>query len=196
MPQKDFSDSNHNHLLFEYARANENVLALKHFLGIRRLGLPINGASFSCVLKICGSLCDEVIGKQVHCDCVKYGFVADVSVGTSLIDMYTKTEVEGVGMQRGGKAFLRMQVEGVKPNPFTFATILGALADSGAVVKGMQNSMNSSAPCPSSTLNKVKVPKELPKVSMVNTSLKKLKHHLVGFDKVVKERTTSTAITE
>ncbi|GJQ98956.1 hypothetical protein Tco_0521941 [Tanacetum coccineum] len=38
---------------------------------------------------------------------------------------------------------------------------------------------------------KVEVPKELPKVSMVNTSLKKLKHHLAGFDVVVKERTTA-----
>ncbi|GJT45429.1 hypothetical protein Tco_0954144 [Tanacetum coccineum] len=44
--------------------------------------------------------------------------------------------------------------------------------------------------------SKVEVPKELPKVSMVNTSLKKLKHHLAGFDMVVKERTTATAITE
>nr|GFA24103.1 hypothetical protein [Tanacetum cinerariifolium] len=31
---------------------------------------------------------------------------------------------------------------------------------------------------------------------MVNTSLKKLKHHLASFDVVVKERTTATAITE
>ncbi|GJZ77234.1 hypothetical protein Tco_0641906 [Tanacetum coccineum] len=53
-----------------------------------------------------------------------------------------------------------------------------------------------SDPSPSSTTNKFKVPKELPKVSMVNTSLKRLKHHLAGFDKVVKERTTATAITE
>ncbi|GKF48149.1 hypothetical protein Tco_0141400, partial [Tanacetum coccineum] len=42
----------------------------------------------------------------------------------------------------------------------------------------------------------VKVPKELPKVSMVNTSLKKLKHHHAGFDVVVKERTIPIAITE
>ncbi|GJX26970.1 retrovirus-related pol polyprotein from transposon TNT 1-94 [Tanacetum coccineum] len=42
----------------------------------------------------------------------------------------------------------------------------------------------------------VNFPKELPKVSMVNTSLKKLKHHLAGFDVVVKERTTPTTITE
>ncbi|GJT03608.1 integrase, catalytic region, zinc finger, CCHC-type containing protein [Tanacetum coccineum] len=53
-----------------------------------------------------------------------------------------------------------------------------------------------SHPTPSNRPTKVEVPKELPKVSMVNTSLKKLKHHLVGFDVVVKERTTATAITE
>ncbi|GKD14479.1 hypothetical protein Tco_1198886, partial [Tanacetum coccineum] len=40
-----------------------------------------------------------------------------------------------------------------------------------------------SDPSPSSTTNKVEVPKELPKVSMVHTSLKKLKHHIAGFDK-------------
>ncbi|GKA76803.1 retrovirus-related pol polyprotein from transposon TNT 1-94 [Tanacetum coccineum] len=59
-----------------------------------------------------------------------------------------------------------------------------------------QNSVNSPEPTLSSRPTKVEVPKELPKVSMVNTSLKKLKHHLAGFDVVVKERTTTTAITE
>ncbi|GKD78144.1 hypothetical protein Tco_1340765, partial [Tanacetum coccineum] len=44
-------------------------------------------------------------------------------------------------------------------------------------------------PSPSSTTNKVEVPKEFPKVSMV-------KRHLAGFDQVVKERTTAIAITE
>nr|GEZ91083.1 hypothetical protein [Tanacetum cinerariifolium] len=42
----------------------------------------------------------------------------------------------------------------------------------------------------------VEVPKELPKVSMVNSSLKKLKFHLASFDMVVKGRTTATAIKE
>ncbi|GJU76507.1 hypothetical protein Tco_1273577 [Tanacetum coccineum] len=59
-----------------------------------------------------------------------------------------------------------------------------------------KNSLNSSEPTPSGRPTKVEVPKELPKVSMVNMSLKKLKHHLAGFDMVVKERTTATAITE
>ncbi|GJY65435.1 hypothetical protein Tco_0467673 [Tanacetum coccineum] len=58
------------------------------------------------------------------------------------------------------------------------------------------NSLNSSDPSPSCTPTKVEVPKKLPKLSMVNTSLKKLKYHLTGFDKVVKERTTAIAITE
>ncbi|GKA35801.1 retrovirus-related pol polyprotein from transposon TNT 1-94 [Tanacetum coccineum] len=51
-------------------------------------------------------------------------------------------------------------------------------------------------PSPSSTTNKVEVPKEFPTVSMVNTSLKELKRHLAGFHQVVKERTTATTITK
>nr|GEW83183.1 hypothetical protein [Tanacetum cinerariifolium] len=51
-------------------------------------------------------------------------------------------------------------------------------------------------PTLSSSTTIVEIPKELPKVSMVNSSLKKLKFHLACFDMVVKERTTTTAITE
>ncbi|GKB93273.1 hypothetical protein Tco_0979410 [Tanacetum coccineum] len=58
-------------------------------------------------------------------------------------------------------------------------------------------SSSSSEECStSSTPVKTNFPKELPKVSLVNTSLKQLKYHLADFDKVVKERTTPTAITE
>ncbi|GJW75914.1 hypothetical protein Tco_0135284 [Tanacetum coccineum] len=42
---------------------------------------------------------------------------------------------------------------------------------------------------------KIEAPSELPKVSLVNESLKKLKYHLTSFEKVVKKRTTSDAIT-
>nr|GEX76843.1 hypothetical protein [Tanacetum cinerariifolium] len=43
-------------------------------------------------------------------------------------------------------------------------------------------SQNSKEPNLSTRPTQVEVPKELPKVSMVNTSLKKLKHHLASFD--------------
>ncbi|GJT11156.1 hypothetical protein Tco_0858198 [Tanacetum coccineum] len=42
----------------------------------------------------------------------------------------------------------------------------------------------------------VDVPCELPKVSLVNASLKKLKFHLTQFDFVVKKRTTPSALEE
>nr|GEW01743.1 hypothetical protein [Tanacetum cinerariifolium] len=51
-------------------------------------------------------------------------------------------------------------------------------------------------PILSSSTTIVEVPKELRKVSMMNSSLKKLKFHLASFDMVVKERSTATAITE
>ncbi|GKA77042.1 hypothetical protein Tco_0783503, partial [Tanacetum coccineum] len=60
----------------------------------------------------------------------------------------------------------------------------------------LKSSPSSEEPSTSSTQVKTNVPKELPKVSLVYTSLKQLKYHLVGFDKVVKERTTSTTITK
>ncbi|GJV98523.1 putative reverse transcriptase domain-containing protein [Tanacetum coccineum] len=43
---------------------------------------------------------------------------------------------------------------------------------------------------------KIEAPRELPKVSLVNTSLKKIKYHLGQFDNVVKKRITPDALTE
>ncbi|GJR45237.1 retrovirus-related pol polyprotein from transposon TNT 1-94 [Tanacetum coccineum] len=43
---------------------------------------------------------------------------------------------------------------------------------------------------------KIEAPRELPKVSLVNTSLKKLKYHLGQFDTMVKKRITPDALTE
>ncbi|GJW99784.1 hypothetical protein Tco_0183698 [Tanacetum coccineum] len=43
---------------------------------------------------------------------------------------------------------------------------------------------------------KIKAPHDLPKVSLVNTSLKKLKYHLGQFDNVVKNRITPDALTK
>ncbi|GKA32076.1 retrovirus-related pol polyprotein from transposon TNT 1-94 [Tanacetum coccineum] len=47
-----------------------------------------------------------------------------------------------------------------------------------------------------SSLVKIEAPRELPNVSMVNTTLKKLKYHLGQFDNVVKKRITPDALTE
>nr|GEU54400.1 hypothetical protein [Tanacetum cinerariifolium] len=59
-----------------------------------------------------------------------------------------------------------------------------------------ENSVNFEEPNISTRPTQVEVPKELPKVSVVNSRLKKLKYHLASFDVVVKERTIATAIIE
>nr|GEU67119.1 uncharacterized mitochondrial protein AtMg00810-like [Tanacetum cinerariifolium] len=59
-----------------------------------------------------------------------------------------------------------------------------------------QNSIKFEEPNLSPRPTQVEVPNEIPKVSMVNSSLKKLKYHLASFDVVVKERTTATANNE
>ncbi|GKB85822.1 hypothetical protein Tco_0958094 [Tanacetum coccineum] len=55
---------------------------------------------------------------------------------------------------------------------------------------------NPEEPSTSKTPVKIKVPSELPKVSLVNKSLKKLRFHLASFAKVVKVRTTPDAVIE
>nr|GEY23320.1 retrovirus-related Pol polyprotein from transposon TNT 1-94 [Tanacetum cinerariifolium] len=57
-----------------------------------------------------------------------------------------------------------------------------------------EKSLQTDEPNLSATATIVEVSKELPKVSMVNSCLKRLKYHLASFDMVVKERTTATAI--
>ncbi|GKU93864.1 hypothetical protein SLEP1_g7423 [Rubroshorea leprosula] len=154
-----------NSLLFQYSRNNLNREALNLFSGIRRSGFPVDSMTFSCVLKVCGCLFNEIVGRQVHCQCVKFGFIEDVSIGTSLVDMYMKTEnVEDgrrvfdlmeernvvswtsllAGYAQNGfnvevlHLFLAMQVEDVKPNPFTFSAVLGVLADEQLTETGLQ----------------------------------------------------------
>ena len=155
----------YNGLLFEYSRNNNNKEALNLFLRIRSFGLPVDGSTFSCVLKVCGCLFNEIAGRQVHCQCLKLGLLEDVSVGTSLLDMYMKTEnvkdgrrvfdhmwgkkCDFLDFMLGGcaqngmneevlKLFLTMQMEGIKPNPYTFAAVRGALACEGMVERGVQ----------------------------------------------------------
>ncbi|KAI3450699.1 hypothetical protein Pfo_007364 [Paulownia fortunei] len=161
--QRDISY--YNHLLFEYSRDGLNQEALKIYAFINRAGVLVDGCSLSCILKVSASLYNHPFGKQIHCQCVKNGFFEDVSVGTSLVDMYVKNEnlddgkrvfdeireknvvtwtslLTGYAQKRiihkVMEVFSMMKFEGVGPNPFTFATVLGALADEGAVEAGAQ----------------------------------------------------------
>ncbi|GJY97843.1 hypothetical protein Tco_0514753 [Tanacetum coccineum] len=59
----------------------------------------------------------------------------------------------------------------------------------------LKHSSFSETPVTSHTPVRIEAPSELPKVSLVNESLKKIKYQLANFDNVVKKRTTSDDIT-
>uniref|UniRef100_A0ACD5YYI9 Uncharacterized protein n=1 Tax=Avena sativa TaxID=4498 RepID=A0ACD5YYI9_AVESA len=142
--------------------------ALDHFLVARRCGrvdgtmlscaLKVCGVMPGC----------RVVGEQLHCLCAKCGLDrGEVSVGTALVDMYMKCSggrvedgrqvFEGMpernvitwtslltGYAQGGEhsdvmaLFFRMRAEGVCPNPFTFASVLSAVASQGALDVGQR----------------------------------------------------------
>ncbi|GJW54075.1 hypothetical protein Tco_0098160 [Tanacetum coccineum] len=124
---------------------------------------------------------------------------------TQTVHMMTKSKIcydhstkQAIGFE---KPFYLKKVWESKPKLYDGNVILNmdaiVIPDSNETLMLYEKSPTSVPPLdtsPSSTTNKVEVPKELPKVSMVNTSLKELKRHLAGFDLVVKERTTDTVV--
>nr|GEY86092.1 integrase, catalytic region, zinc finger, CCHC-type, peptidase aspartic, catalytic [Tanacetum cinerariifolium] len=94
-------------------------------------------------------------------------------------------------MQEELNEFERLEIWELVPRPDQVMTEL--LAEQAF---WSQNSGNSEESNLSSSTTIVEVPKELPKVYMVNSSLKKLNFHLASFDMVVKGITTTIAIIE
>uniref|UniRef100_A0A0E0HFH0 DYW domain-containing protein n=1 Tax=Oryza nivara TaxID=4536 RepID=A0A0E0HFH0_ORYNI len=155
-----------NRVLFDYARRGMVPEVLDQFSVARRGGVLVDSATLSCVLKACRSVPDRVLGEQLHCLCVKCGHDrGEVSAGTSLVDMYMKcgSVCEGIEVFEGmpkknvvtwtslltGCAhaqmhsevmalFFRMRAEGIWPNPFTFASVLSAVASQGALDLGQR----------------------------------------------------------
>ncbi|KAK9726981.1 hypothetical protein RND81_05G250100 [Saponaria officinalis] len=152
-------------LLFEYSRSNRNIEALNLFSRMHKMGLVEDGSSLSCALKVSGVSNNELVGRQLHSCAIISGFGVDVSVGTSLVDMYMKTdnvddgasvfnemEVRNVitwtsllsGYAHRGLVeqalivFTQMLAEEISPNPFTYATVFAALADYGMIARGTQ----------------------------------------------------------
>lgn len=149
----------YNQMLFYFSRNDQTQQALDLFLYLCRSGLPIEGTTFSCILKVCASSSDAIVGRQVHCQCIKCGVLQDVSVGTALVDMYMKNEAVRDGRRvfdemgernvvswtsliagyssnghndRALELFCQMRVEGYMPNQYTATAAVGALANEGA----------------------------------------------------------------
>lgn len=139
--------------------------ALSIFLKMNRSGTKPDLFTLSSVLSVCSSLVALDQGEQVHAQTIKSGYLADLILGTSLVNMYSKCG----NIDKAAKAFTEMQTKtmiswssmisafsqhgrsqealqlfeemlsaGEKPNKITFVGVLSACSQAGLVDKALQ----------------------------------------------------------
>ncbi|XP_038714632.1 putative pentatricopeptide repeat-containing protein At5g52630 [Tripterygium wilfordii] len=151
--------------------ANDNLLAhcrgkeaLNTFLKLNRSGRKPDLFTFSSILTVCSRLVALEQGEQIHAQTIKTGFLSDVVVGTSLINMYSRCG----SIDKASKAFVEMSIRtliswtsmitsyaqhgrsqqvlqlfedmrlsGVRPNQITFVGVLAACSHAGMVDEGL-----------------------------------------------------------
>ena len=146
-------------LIAGYAQEGQSSEALNCYERMQSEGLAPDSITFICILKACGSAGIIDMGKRIHEEVVRWGFLENnVVLGTSLVDMYAKCGalekaekvleelpirnvvswsaiIAGYSQQgQGQKAlscFERMQGEGHLPNAVTFLSVLSACSHCG-----------------------------------------------------------------
>eukprot|EP01018_Ginkgo_biloba_P013099 Gb_10133 [translate_table: standard] len=148
-----------------YAQHGYGEDAIKLFCQMQLEGIELDHFTFVSVLRACANLADMKCGRQIHAHIMKAGFELDVFVGNALVDMYAKCEsietarnvfdkmpkrdevswtamIVGCVQQRhceeALKLFCEMQQKDMKPNQFTFASVLRACASLAALDQGNQ----------------------------------------------------------
>ena len=134
--------------------------AYELFLQMKREGFKPNAITYISILNACASAGALEWVKEVHTHAREAGFESDVRVGNALVHMYAKCgsiddarlafdkmeerDVVTWTVMIGGLAehgcgheayglFLQMKREGLKPDAFTYASILNACASAGAL---------------------------------------------------------------
>eukprot|EP01018_Ginkgo_biloba_P015859 Gb_38232 [translate_table: standard] len=146
-----------------YAQNGFGAEALKLFCQMQRIGMSPNQFPIASVLSGCASLTALDQGKQVHAHIIKIGFESDMFLENALVDMYakcgsiedahtlfyrmSKQDVVSWNAMIGGyaqnghgeealKLLYEMQWAGLKPNLFTFGSVLRACASLAALERG------------------------------------------------------------
>jgi len=147
-------------MIGEYVHHGHCEEALKLFSQLKQeAGIELSQFTVVSVVRACAKIAGLQFGKLVHADLIKTGFQSDVIVGTALVDMYAKTGVREDAHQvfdkmpeknvfswtviiseyaKHGhgeevfKLFKGLLFAGVKPNHFTFSSVLsvGSMLDS------------------------------------------------------------------
>lgn len=137
-----------------FSQNSKFIEAIDAFQQMEICGVAPSNFTYSAILNVCSSALALDLGKQIHSRVIMAGLENDISVGNSLVDMYTKSSntIEDVVMafrgiaspnviswtsliagfsehglgQESLQAFRAMQAAGVRPNLFTLSTIAGA----------------------------------------------------------------------
>ncbi|KAA8550816.1 hypothetical protein F0562_002500 [Nyssa sinensis] len=143
-----------NAMIGAYVTNGEPLGALGLFSEMHVSGVPPDARTFPCILKACGGLNDLHCGTVIHGLTIKLGFVSNVFVINSLVDMYVKcndlceamqlfdrrSEREDVvswnsiisAFSANGQSmealrlFREMQEAGLTPSTYTFVAVLQA----------------------------------------------------------------------
>ncbi|XP_057838735.2 pentatricopeptide repeat-containing protein At3g12770 [Cryptomeria japonica] len=153
-----------NVIIAVYQKKGHFFDALALFQQMKRSDVQPDHFTFSSVLPACAKTGALEQGIDIHQSVTESGFLSDVVVASSLVDMYAKCgrmdkarqlfdkmsrpDVVSWNAMIAGYAlngfvkkaldiFKRMQLAGVKPNSTTFASILPACAKVGALEQGM-----------------------------------------------------------
>ncbi|XP_059067244.1 pentatricopeptide repeat-containing protein At2g13600 [Cryptomeria japonica] len=154
-----------NAIIAGYAQNGFAEKALEIFKQMQLAGVKPNSATFASILPACFTLGDLVNGVEIHQTIMENGFLSDVVVVTTLIDMYAKCgriqkalELFNSMPQRDAASwtaiitgyaqsglvekaldtFKQMQLAGVKPDSSTYASIVPACAKLGVIDQGME----------------------------------------------------------
>ncbi|KAJ7539126.1 hypothetical protein O6H91_11G077500 [Diphasiastrum complanatum] len=152
-----------NALITGYAQQGSGLEVLQLFKVMKDEGIDPDGVTFVSVLKACGSMGDLENGKLVHTMVLKRKLGSDVYIGATIIDMYAKcgslndakqvfdnlverdlvawnAMIAGYVQHGYGRQalelFKNMKEEGLKPDIFTFASVLKACGCIAALDQG------------------------------------------------------------
>eukprot|EP01018_Ginkgo_biloba_P007317 Gb_00862 [translate_table: standard] len=158
-------DVSWNAMIAGYSHHGHGEEALKLFQQMRQTGMKPDQFTFASLLRSCAQLAALEQGKQVHVHMIKTGYEPNIFAGSALVDMYVKcgdiedacklfcsmpkrdvvswTAMVAGYCQQGNdeealKLFGHMLCAGMKPNQFTFSSVLSACASLAALEQGRQ----------------------------------------------------------
>ncbi|XP_057821823.2 putative pentatricopeptide repeat-containing protein At3g23330 [Cryptomeria japonica] len=162
MPQRDIVSW--NALIAGYAQNGFVENALEIFKQMQLAAVKPDSTTFASILPMCAKMGALKQGMDIHRSVMEGGFLSDIIVGNTLVDMYAKcgsvdkarklfgrmqqrdiiswnAMIAGYAqngfVEKALETFNQMQLAGVKPNSSTLASILPACAKMGALEQGI-----------------------------------------------------------